>query len=280
MKWSSYCSTASWSDRRRKCGDEYTESDPDFGPARLTAVDKSLQGQSPLHVIANLGAEALLGYLAAGCIYKTCYEQPVIGGTPRTASPRREKVDGILGIDGRVTRFAAVAFGGTGMRFYGEYVLALGASSAASVGAEILDRNSYHFLEQPLSLDPEENVRRLRGDWSDRQHIVSLKVLQRLELFPRLPTAGAIAAAVLDDEDYVEVLWHGNFERNHVSGVREAAQDVALEASINDRAAAARMPLPEEIIWAERRQRVRDALDANSIPLTTVMGNGRTGRWG
>jgi hypothetical protein len=132
-----------------------------FQPANRLAITKSLADpETGLRMVVNIPADALLSFLRAGK-YLNIYENPVVGGKPRTPSPKRQEVDGWLGLEGhpREYYFGAVAAGGTGIRFYGEYCMVL-RRDAVPPDTRIFDRNSYDLAYPPFdSMQKEERCR-------------------------------------------------------------------------------------------------------------------------
>src|SRR5215831_11065235 len=110
--------------------------------------------ESGLRMVINISAYALLRFLADGA-YKNLYERPIIGGERKGPSPERVQVDQLLGFGSNAQNyyFGAVALGGTGVRFYGEYCLVIKAGEVAA-DTQVIDRDSYDLLLPPLSTLP------------------------------------------------------------------------------------------------------------------------------
>jgi hypothetical protein len=242
-----------------------------------------------LHIVFNIGADALRSYLDTDD-YKNTYEHPVVEGKRLAPSERRKHVDRVVGLDRPENfYFCAVSIGGTGMRFYGEYCVVL-KSPQDEIGVKrILDRNSYDFTcpplarfldGQPLARQQEIASKLMCGFRSqDFGDMLSIKVLQHEGSRARLYTAGAVGQAVLFDEDYAEAYHAGKIWLASVLEVRSHPEDEMTESSIQSRHAAGETVSIEEQQWAARRRLAREAMERRDIRHRSVTGNGRGRRW-
>jgi hypothetical protein len=266
---------STWSDRLA----EVSEALSNFEAANRDVILRCLK-QDQLRVVVNLPADALLGVLG-GDHYRNCYELPFIAGAVRVPSQKRIRVDSLLGFvpDGRNRYFAAISFGGTGVRFYGEYCLAIKPSVLN--GPAILDRNSYELLDPPLSEEenPSAIVGVLRGSWNDLPAVLTLKVLASVRQENRLLPPGAISDAVLRDEDFVEVHLADKIVTASIDEIRQAPEDVARDSHLRQQLAKRNMPRPEELLWSKQRHEVDIQLGQAGVKNRIITTNGRGARW-
>jgi hypothetical protein len=258
--------------------------------ARLIRQYAALQGaDAKVHVVFNLGAIALLDFLQHGD-YKNVYERPVVNGRVRIPSNTRIKVDQMLGLDPpEAFYFCALAAGGTGIRFYGEYCVVLKSPEDSEAVARVLDRNSYELIQAPLSqfltglraTKRADLIRRLGAAFRHDEcgELLAVKVLQATNGRTRLLTAGTVGEAILDGEDYVEAYHRGKIEHGAVLEIRESPFDQQNEASISARFGAGDGVGAEEILWVARRQQVRNEIEKCGLERRVVADNGRTERW-
>jgi hypothetical protein len=196
--------------------------------------------------------------------------------------------------------FAAVETSGTGIRFYGDFCLVIRfrpiwrtgdgdlSSQALSVDEStvVLDRNSYDLARAPLAQainaarDPAAEralvAATCAGSWArDLLDMVALRVLRALPTDARRWTSGQIARAVLDDEDYVEVLFPRSFDASEILEVRTTASDAAAEADIADRERSGESPALHALEWRQQRREARRALARAGISARVVTTGGR-----
>jgi hypothetical protein len=200
------------------------------------------------------------------------------------------------GLDPKVVCYGALETSGTGVRFYGDLCLVLKVPQADSNGTtewddvQVLDRNSYDLIRDPVrgwiagdlsngrSFDEAAGLQLSKwvGRWrEDLANIVAVKVLRTLPLASRRWTTGQIAGSVLDDEDYVEILYPRSFAAAEVHEVRVSAADAAAEADIADREAAGEAPAMHELEWRQQRREAKRALARAGVPLRIVTTPGR-----
>lgn len=262
----------------------------DFALANAVRIRRHLTLDQSLRVVFNLGGHALLNYLRSGR-YLNLYEGPIIAGVRRSPSATRLEADRLLGLSPPSDYyFCALAAGGTGIRFYGEYCVVLRPDACRAAVERVLDRNSYDLLAPPLkgyreSLAARRRARSLvdslggRLDDGSVQDMLVAKVLQQATDRPRLLTAGAVADAVLSDEDYCEAYHRGRIEHAAIEEIRENPADVAREGEIVQRVQGGEAVTTAELVWALRRRLVRRNLARCGIARTLVADGGRTARW-
>jgi hypothetical protein len=238
--------------------------------------------ESGLRMVVNISAHALLTFLAERR-YKNIYEQPIIGGERRTPSPERIEVDTLLGFGANASQyyFGAVALGGTGVRFYGEYCMAL-RPDAVEASTQIFDRDSYDLLLPPLSHQPAAVpiARMLAGRWDrDVIDMLTLKLLPELKGTNRLVTTGTVSEMILHDQEFVEIYRQGAIVPGDVQEVRQSPDEVVMEARIHARRQTGIPPSAVELVWLDRRERVAAALEDEGIHYRIVTLHGRGYQW-
>lgn len=262
----------------------------DFAAANASRVKEHLSLDKSLRVVFNLGAYALLNYLRSGD-YQNIYEQPLIAGERRAPSQTRLAADELVSLQpARDYYFCALASGGTGIRYYGEYCAVLKPGVTTQRVDKILDRNSYDLLTPPLSAyltemrgrgKPSQLVDGLMSRLGDgtTQQMLAAKVLQRTPDSPRLLTAGAVANAILSDEDYCEAYHRGKITVDTLEEIREHPADVSREGEILQRLEGGEPLRCEELVWAWRRRLIRNKLRSCGLPRSISADSGRSGRW-
>lgn len=239
-----------------------------------------------LRAVINISASALLSLLPDNR-YLNLYDRPLVGKARPEPSPQRVLVDIKIGIRPKHTYFAAVALGGSGVRYYGEYcmVLKLGVAQGAT---QLLDRDSYDLLLPPLAeIEPDDPtsalvVERIRGRWeSDLRDMILMRVLPELEHQPRLVTSGTIAAMVLRDQEFIEVHLDlpDSFTLEDVEEVRESPDEVAVEARLRNRLGGGRTVPVVEWLWLLRRELVARGLDDIGKRTRVVTAHGEGYQW-
>jgi hypothetical protein len=256
------------------------------GVVNNIGLDPGSKASGGARVVFNMSNANIPTFCRTG--YKNSYnlgKTVRIGEQPPGHRPtRRETVDAALevtlGIDPRSTYFGAVELTGSGVRFYGDYCLVL---KDPRLGEPLLDRNSYDIARPPLatsdSLDTEEmerSVAEISGTWDpDLKDILVVKTFSGVRAASRRLTLGQIAGAVLDDEDYVEVLRQGPFVADEVAEVRTLATDAAREAAIADRTRHRPMPSAAELLWRRRRLEAEEALATEKLSVRIITTLGR-----
>jgi hypothetical protein len=276
-----YFADESWSRRVKLWAD--AEGDAGFSGGNLHVVRQVLDDpDTGLRMVVNITADALLSMIDAGQYYNL-YDEPVIGGEPRKPTATRLQVDEMLDV-GPGYYFGAVALGGTGVRFYGEYCMVI---DPRHVPAEtrLFDRDSYDLLLDPLADPPlnEEQLLRLRGWWKDDEDDVVamalLRVLPQVGQGSRLVTSGTISEAVLKDQEFIEVHLARPFGHRELEEVRESPDDAATELTIAERERHGLYTSYVEREWRRRRARVAEYLDEHAIRHRIVTLHGRGYQW-
>jgi hypothetical protein len=281
-----YFSTEPWSDRVTR----WVAAAPDreFARGNETAARQAISDdESGLRVVVNIGTHALLKLLPAGR-YLNLYERPVVGGARQAPSQQRISVDTALGMDGRQVYFAAVALGGVGVRYYGEYCLVLRLEDV-DADPQLFDRDSYDILLPPFCdlPDPQVLIDRLVGRWTtDRHAMVLLRVLPELAHSPRLVTTGTISETVLKDQEFIEVHLQpghedvpGGFGREDLLELRESPDEVAVATRLRERSDDGLVLTDVEDEWLLRRECVTRVVSAAGLPARVVTQHGRGYQW-
>ncbi|HEV8444759.1 MAG TPA: hypothetical protein VGQ27_14845 [Steroidobacteraceae bacterium] len=184
--------------------------------------------------------------------------------------------------------FGAVETSGTGIRFYGDLCLVL-KPTPEQQDLLLIDRNSYDVARNPIAErvrkattpsigEPEARVAEMLpwlGRWADLAHMLAMKIIRRLPLSARRWTTGQIAQAVLEDEDYCEVLYPKSFNAGDLAEVRVSAPDAAAESDIAHREQAGEAPSIHELAWRDQRRDARRALVKAKVPVRVVTTPGR-----
>lgn len=280
----------SWAERRQRVLDHsYDGFNGGFAAANSAEIKRMALARgdhAQLHVIFNIGADALAEYMRSDN-YKNIYECPMVGSKVLKPSATRRQVDELIGLaPAENFYFCAASIGGTGMRYYGEYCVALKSPDDQVSVKEGLDRNSYDLIKAPLAAlldvdNPKSRVDRLKFKFRSTEFadMLAVKVLQHQSFRPRLLTAGNIGEAVLSDEDYVELFHEDKIRRNTILEVRSHPEDEMTETAIQARWERGGSVSPQQLLWLQRRQAARKAMDANDIVHRVVSGSGRVYRW-
>jgi hypothetical protein len=264
-----------------------------FARANFESLQTTAQDEiTGVRMVVNIPADALLNFLRSRR-YLNAYSRPIVGGKPRQPSATREQVDRWLGLDPPEDHyFGAVAMGGTGIRFYGEYCMVLRPEAVPSE-TRVLDRNSYDLTRPPFDRDEDKQpiVQMLGGTWGgELVSLVMMKLLASMRDVPWLVTLGTISDEILHDEEFVEVYRRGEFHPDDLEEIRQAPEDESVERDIEHRYSAGAMPTTEEMLWRGRRMLVAAAMaeerfeggeDAPSrrVRSRVVVTSGRGNRW-
>ncbi len=272
-----YFQDASWPDRVSRWIDDNATA---FTQANRDLVDRLFtQDETGLRMVVNITADALLSFLDEGS-YRNLYDRPVIGGEAPTPSPARKLVDKKLQL-GEDTYFGAVALGGTGIRYYGEYSMVL-RPEAVDGKTPLLDRDSYDLLMPPLSeLNlTKKRLTRMRGTWEqDVRAMVLLRVLPEIRQARQLVTSGTVSELVLRDQEFVEVHRRGTFTPEDLEEVRTSPDEVAIENLIRDRERRGSRCTAVEHEWLRRRSVVSERLEEAELRHRVVTLHGRGYQW-
>lgn len=251
-----------------------------FSGGNVEVVEETLsRDETGLRVVVNISADALLSFLSEGQ-YRNLYESPHVGGRAQQVSETRAVVDAKLNL-GPNTYFGAVALGGTGVRYYGEYCLVLRLDGVPEQ-TMLFDRDSYDIVIEPLcslSLDADQ-IQVLSGSWQDdRVPMVAMKVLPELIHDRCLVTAGTISDAVLRDQEFVEAHMPMSFGPDDLEEVRLAPDDVTVAERLDAKHRADRPLSMVEEEWLRRRALVDEALDEHEIRERVVTMHGKGYQW-
>jgi hypothetical protein len=288
-----YFSAASWDDRVEQwiasaAGQEFA--DDNARVVRQVISDPD----SGLVVIVNIGTCALLKLLPDGR-YLNLYERPAVGGKRKQVSQERIDVDQAMGINGPDVYFAALALGGSGIRFYGEYCLVLTLDKIDS-DPQMFDRDSYDVLQPPFTElpNPQVLIQCLIGRWDqDRYAMTMMKVLPGLDHQHGLVTTGTVSEAVLKDQEYIELHLHpardsadvnrpgvqGGFGRGDIEELRESPDEVAVATRLRERSDDGLLLTEVEYEWLQRRENVTRTVAATHLPARVVTQHGRGYQW-
>lgn len=291
-----------WQDRRNHwVATQGGSRNGEYAKANALAIDGVIKnlGADPgstagggVRVVFNMSNENIRKFCAdsgagGAKAYKNSYDlgtTVAIGGNPGRSPKRRELVDQAIhvatGLPAQDIYFGAAEVNGSGVRFYGDYCLVLKDPRADEW---VLDRNSYDIARPPLApdpvLDPQkmiESVEWMSGRWNKAiAHMLVVKVFSSTQVTERRLTVGQISNAVLNDEDYVEVLRNGSFNTGDVAEVRTSATEAARESAIADRALHGPIPSAAELQWRRRRLEAEQALSAQGLTVRVITSAGR-----
>jgi len=262
-------------------------------------------------IVVNIAAKHVPGFCNLSANgdthpYKNAYQLGRV-------TARREAVDDAVveacrlhGVRIRKTEicFAALETNGTGIRFFGDMCLVLRErppwlpeGQAPHQGGDfplrelrVLERNSYDVSRAPVNTQVEraevngasfddaraEHLCAWLGSWeSDLIDMLATRIVQELPAAERRWTSGQIARAVLDDEDYCEVLYPESFAAKDLAEVRTSAADVAAEADITNRERSGEGAAAHELLWRDQRRDARRALQRAGIPVRVVTSHAR-----
>lgn len=247
-----------------------------FVGANVEAIQRCLSDEATgLRMVVNIGAASLLSFLRSKK-YLNAYQAPLVGTPQAAVSDTRLEVDELLGLDPPSGYyFGAIAAGGTGVRFYGEYCMVLRDVPAQT---QILDRNSYDLVRSPLNT-LQNAVGQLRGTWEQRVAMLTLKILPELAGARTVITLGTISDAILHDEEFAEVHRAASFAPADLEEVREPPEDETVATRIAQMYAEGVAPTVEEMLWYARRRAVTATLRREGIRSRVVVSSGRGNRW-
>ena len=280
-----------WSERLEAV---FASENPDsFARANFESLQTTAQDEiTGVRMVVNIPADALLNFLRSKR-YLNAYSRPVVGGKAREPSPMRMQIDEWLGFDAPEEHyFGAVAMGGTGVRFYGEYCMVLRAE-AVPAETRVFDRNSYDLARPPFAEreDKQRLVRILGGTWgTDLVSLTMMKLLASMRDVPWLVTLGTISDEILHDEEFIEVHLRGEFGPGDIEEIRQAPEDESVALDIEHRYRAGAMPTTEEMLWRGRKMLVASAIAEERIEgedgtptrhmrSRVVVTSGRGNRW-
>ena len=222
--------------------------------------------------------------------YKNTYDLTQQVGAGPSASKvltNRQRADQALPVKScKDVYFGAVELNGSGIRFYGDICLVLKADAVPD-DTLVLESNSYDLIRPPL-WNPQhppspkklkDTAKKRSGSWADDLPRMAVKkVLDATGSRSRRLTTGQISRALLDDEDYIEVLKIGSFGADDLQEVRLSAADAAKEQDIAERQRSGPAPDVAALTWRQNRRDAVAALVKRKVPVRVVTTLGRVGR--
>ena len=265
-----------------------------FAEANIEAVKKSCKGIGPdadkpdkysgARMVVNIASVHVPDFVKH--VYKNGYDlgKYRIGKQRQKNEPKiRELVDDALPVsEPHKMYFGAVSLSGAGIRFYGDICLVLKGERIPKCTV-ILDRNSYDLVRQPFSDDLEgypaklkEKAKEISARWDQLGYVAAIKVVFPYSGKPRRMTSGQIAAGLLDDEDYIEVLKEGSFYHSDIESARISNAEAAAVSHIEDKQTLGPPATAAELLLAnQRRQAIRE-LENSGIDVVVSTTPGRT----
>jgi hypothetical protein len=294
-----------WEDKVSKYLERYRDDELAMAEANRDMVLRVVSGMGPDKptVDESSGARAVVNisavHIPSFCKprpgekpYKNTYDlqkEPVLGDRqPINVSSSRKAVDGV--IQGGLHKqpadlyFAAVEINGTGVRFYGDMCLVL-KRAAVAADTPVLTTNSYDLIRPPITpagAAPDIPaltllIDQMAGEWqANTGHLAALKSFDILQHTARRLTTGQISDAILEDEDYLEVLKAGTFGANDLQEARVSAADTAAEIQIGERTRLGPCPSLAEIQWRKQRLAAQRSLAASGVTVRVITTSGRT----
>ncbi len=271
--------------------------------ANVEAIAKALRGLGPdarrgatappdagARIVFNISSAYIREFCKDGAAgkahpYKNCYDLKHL----KPPSPRREAVDMTLptGAQHEQVYFAAAELNGAGIRYYGDICLVL-KPHKDDPERTILQTNSYDLIRRPFAtllaklgppFDQPYCAKRMSGSWRRAlPRMAAVKLLEGATGKSRRLTTAMISRGLLDDEDYIEVLWTkggGSFGPAEIEEARVAAGDVVLESDIYARARRGAALTLGQMLWARRRREAARELEAHGVKVRAVAHVGR-----
>jgi hypothetical protein len=240
-------------------------------------------------VAVNIAAVHVPAFCSSA--YKNTYDlkttQPLTQIPPNTEIPPRTLVDDVLtavtGTAAEKIYFCAVEVNGAGIRFYGDICFIL-KGAVANPDTVVLTSNSYDLVRPPITPSGQkpdlatlkQYVGKIAGLWrADMPYMATLKTIASRAIMERRLTTGQISAAVLDDEDYLEVLKIGSFDVTNLQEARVSAADTAAEVQIGELLRLGPSPSLAELQWRKHRRAAVKALQRHGVRTRTVTTSGR-----
>lgn len=282
-----------WNQKLNDLLGQLSSEEKSFAEANVEAVKRSIYGYGPdaanpdpssgVRVVVNIASVHVPDFVKNG--YKNGYDlgrhrigQDRQGDTPKT----RELVDDALPVsDASNVYFGAASLTGAGIRFYGDICMVL-KGEVIPASTVVLDRNSYDLVRQPFSNDLEsepdkleEKALEISGRWSELADIAATKTVFPYSGKTRRMTSGQIAAELLDDEDYVEVLKEGNFSNSDLETARISNAEAAAASHIEGKQILGPPATATELLFVAQRRQAIQALDANGVDVVVSTTSGR-----
>lgn len=245
-------------------------------------------------VAMNMAAVHVPSFCAApqdGKAYKNTYDlkkTPRLGDIlPGNKIPLRVMVDealcSVTGSKEYEIYFGAVEVNGSGIRFYGDVCLILNTDEIAQ-NTVVLTSNSYDLVRPPITptgstptaIALKAQVATMAGTWSsDTPDIAVVKTFASREVSERRLTTGQISDAILDDEDYLEVLKLGSFDASSLQEARVSAADTAAEGQVGEQLRLGLCPSLAELQWRKHRRAAVRALQEHGVRTRVITTSGR-----
>lgn len=261
--------------------------------ANAEMVDRVMAGMGPdsssapaeggAHAVANMAcdhAPAFCNAAGSGNAYLNAYDLSHVKPVGKT---RRRVDDAIASLTKGAPEalyFLAVEINGTGVRFYGDLCLVLKKNKVPS-DAVVLNGNSYDLVRPPLSSETGSDAKLkcaaddFSGIWDqDVAAMAVLKVFDTRRSVRRWTTA-QISDAILDDEDYLEVLKVGSFDPEDLHEVRISVASAAEETVITEQLRRGPTPSAGSLLWGKRRRDALSALRRAGVAVRIVSHTGR-----
>lgn len=267
--------------------------------ANIDMIDRVMRGMGPdkQSVDRALGARVVMNipavHVPSFCSqkYKNAYDLGNLSDQAAVPSggkvPRRYAVDKALttltNTSATDIYFGALELNGTGVRFYGDLCLVLNDREIPG-NTVVLESNSYDLVRPPLAKFSDASTpatlaahaRDMHGRWDADMHVIAtLKVIERHNPTLRRFTTGQISESVLNDEDYIEVLKIGSFDKDKLQEVRLSAADAAAESQIGERLRLGPTPSLAELQWRKHRRAAIKALRKHRVASRIVTTSGR-----
>jgi hypothetical protein len=242
-------------------------------------------------VAVNIAAVHVSSFCAKyGNAYKNTYDLKktrLLGDIPKGDEiPVRAVVDsaltGVTNTTASQIYFGALEVNGSGIRFYGDICFIL-KTEMIDKNYVILTSNSYDLVRPPITpagsrLDADalrKHATDMAGLWGKHMpHMAVLKTFAVREVSERRVTIGQVSDAVLDDEDYLEVLKLGSFDAGGVQEARVSAADAAAEGQIGEQLRLGLCPSLADLQWRKHRRAAVKALQGRGVQTRVVTTTG------
>jgi hypothetical protein len=192
--------------------------------SQVDSFSKTVAKQSVM--VINLRADFLHDLLSKSRTLYATYHQTVKGGVRKPASfeddRRRNGVDAILwGSISSSLSFGALSLDGAGLPSYGPIAVTI-ADPRCRSSATLLERNSFHFVEQHQLTPAKPIPIGYRASWDDRHFLVVAKLADKItastsqDAFPKLLLT---SAGNRHTDEFVEVFLYGSFDSQAIAKV-------------------------------------------------------------
>lgn len=265
-----------WSQRLRRWKGSPEVRAKAFAEANEESIRRRLDDPSTAaRVVVNIWASALLDFLRIDQ-YQNAYERARVGGPP--VLEHRVAVDRRVGIDEKAY-FGAVAIGGSGVRYFGEYCMVLKMGIVPG-STRLLDRDSFDVLYSPLKFWTDQQIIDvLGGSWSHVDDMLLMRVLPRIPHDFQVITSGTIIELALTDQEYIEVHLTDSFKLRDISQILDSPESTATEARILERQRSGLSNPMHELDWSRIRARLAKELDKRKVRQRVVSQHGRGYQW-